>query len=113
MIHHLLTALSLLAVFLGQVVTSSLSTAWLIVRPRRPEPGLMRIGFSGLSARGAATLGAMITLTPGTTAIDVDFERGQMLLHVLDASDPAAVADDIRMRFELPLRRLFPAEAES
>jgi multisubunit Na+/H+ antiporter MnhE subunit len=39
-----------------------------------------------MSEAGASILGGMITLTPGTTTIDVDMERREMLLHVLDAS---------------------------
>jgi len=110
-IARLFTSVALLAVFLGQVVSSGATTAWLIVRPGpRPAPGLVRIGFTGLSPAGAAMLGAMITLTPGTTTIDIDLVRGEMLLHLLDASHPVALARDIRRRFELPMRKLFPGE---
>jgi multisubunit Na+/H+ antiporter MnhE subunit len=106
---RLVVALRLSAVFLGQVVASGLATAWLIVRPgRRPRPGLVRVPFSGLDPVGAACLGALITLTPGTTTIDVDLEAGEMLLHLLDASDAEGAARGIRRRFERPLRRLFP-----
>ncbi len=113
MIGRVTTALHLFLVFLGQVLASGLSTAWFIVRPgRRPNPGLLRIVFAELSPRGVATLAALITLTPGTTAIDVDFEQGCMLLHLLDASNPTAVAHDIHHRFELPLRRIMPARRE-
>lgn len=105
---RLLAALGLLAVFLFELVRSGLVTAWQIVRPGQPpEPGLIRISFSRLDPRGAAVLGAMITLTPGTTTIDVDLERGEMLLHLLDASDPPSVARSIRRRFERPLQRVF------
>lgn len=111
---RIVTALGLLAVFLGQVVMSGLTTAWLIVRPgRRPLPGLARVTFSGLDPVGAAMLGSMITLTPGTTTIDIDLERGEMLLHLLDASDPARAAREIRRRFEVPMRRIFPAGGDA
>ncbi|MBX3247310.1 MAG: Na+/H+ antiporter subunit E [Myxococcales bacterium] len=109
MMGRVVTALALLVVFLGQVVSSGLLTAWLIVRPgHRPQPGLVRIPFSGLSPTGAAMLGSMITLTPGTTTIDIDLERGEMLLHLLDASAPETAATEIHRRFELPMRRIFP-----
>jgi multisubunit Na+/H+ antiporter MnhE subunit len=68
------------------------------------------IRFSGLSETGAALLGGLITLTPGTTTVHVDMARGEMLLHMLDLSHPTRAARDIRRRFEVPLRRLFPGE---
>ena len=67
---RLLVGAKLVLLFLSDVVRSGLSTAWLIVRPGpRPTPGLLRMPFSGLDARGASVLGAMITLTPGTTTL--------------------------------------------
>ena len=69
----------------------------------------VRMRFSGLSPEGAATLGCLVTLTPGTTTVDVDMERGELLLHLLDASDPAEKAAGIRRGFERRLQALFPA----
>jgi len=106
-----MVALWLVAIFLYEVVHSGLTTAWLIAGPGPvPTPGLVRVGFTDLDARGAAVLGALITLTPGTTAIDIDLDRGELLLHLLDASDPHSVAASIHRRFERPLRHLFPAK---
>jgi len=107
-------AARLVLVFLADVVLSGLSTAWLIVRPGpRPTPGLLRMPFSGLDGRGAAVLGGLITLTPGTTTLDIELDvetgRGELLLHLLDASDTEAATRSIRRRFEAPLREIFPA----
>lgn len=105
-------ALALLGRFLWQVVVSGLATAWLIVRPGvRPQPALVRMPFSGLDETGAALLGCMMTLTPGTTAIDIDLQAGEMLVHLLDGRDPAAALAPVHEQFERPLRRLFPARA--
>lgn len=110
---RLLAAISLFAVFLGQIVISGFVTAWIILRPgQRPVPGLIRVPFSGIDPTGAAILGGLITLTPGTTTLDIDLTRGELLLHLLDARDPEAIAQEIHTRFERPLRRIFPAPAE-
>jgi len=106
----------LLLTFLADVVTSGFATAWFIIRPGEPPtPGLLRISFSGLDSRGAAVLGGMITLTPGTTTLDIELEgetgQGELLLHLLDASDPKGTAEAITRRFEVPLRRVFPGGA--
>ncbi|MBB5014403.1 Na+/H+ antiporter subunit E [Rehaibacterium terrae] len=106
----LLTVFSLLLRFLLEVAKSGLATAWLILRPGvRPTPGLVRMRYAGLSDTGVALLGCMITLTPGTTVIDIDNQRRELLIHLLDDSDPAAVVANVRRSFETPLRRLFPA----
>lgn len=105
----LLLGMALLAPrFLWQLVTSGLSTAWLIARPGAPPtPALARVRFSGLDETGAALLGCLITLTPGTTTLDVDLERGELLLHLLDGSNPAATAATIHAQLERPLQRIF------
>jgi multisubunit Na+/H+ antiporter MnhE subunit len=106
----LLTAFNLLLRFLLEVAKSGLATAWLILRPgARPTPGLVRMRYAGLSDTGVSLLGCMITLTPGTTVIDIDTQRHELLIHLLDDSDPAAVVANVRRSFEAPLRRLFPA----
>jgi multisubunit Na+/H+ antiporter MnhE subunit len=96
--------------FVVQLVASGLTTAWSIVRPGAlPTAGLVRMRFSNLDARGAALLAGMTTLTPGTTAIDIDMERGELLLHLLDVSQASGTVTGLRRRFEVPLRHIFPA----
>lgn len=109
---RLLVALMLLLRFLWQVIVSGAVTAWLIVRPgRRPRPGLVRMRYSNLSDAGVAIMGCLISLTPGTTTIDIDPERGELLLHMLDVEDAAGAVDGIRREFEAPLQRLCPARS--
>lgn len=105
---------TLVAQFFVQLVHSGLVTAWLIVRPRGTQPsGLVRIPFKGLNETGAAVLGCLLTLTPGTTALDVDMKERTLLIHLLDASHPERTASEIQRRFEIPLRRLFPGGVRS
>ena len=103
-------ALALIGRFLWEIVASGVTTAWVIVRPGgRPKPGIVRLVYGDLSPRGAVILGGMITLTPGTTTIDIDLERHELLVHLLDTTDPEASAREIRERFERKVERLFPA----
>lgn len=111
MITRLALLLWLLLVFFAQVATAGLATAWQIVRPGDPPaPGFLWIRFSGLSPVGAALLGSLVTLTPGTTTLAIDMDRGEMLLHLLDKADPERQAREIRRRFERPIQRIFPGE---
>lgn len=106
----LLHALALLLRFSFAVVKSGVHTAVLILRQSsRPEPALVRMKLAPMSESGAALLGSLVTLTPGTTAIDIDLERGELLLHLLDGSDPAATVQQIRAQFEGHVVALFGA----
>ena len=95
----------LLLRFLLAVVVSGLQTVRVILwvgarRDRAPRVAYLRMGFAPISASGATILGCMISLTPGTTVIDVDMDRREMLLHVLDARDSSALVAGIRRNFE-------------
>jgi multisubunit Na+/H+ antiporter MnhE subunit len=61
-----------------------------------------------VDATGAAVLASLVTLTPGTTAIDIDLGRRQLLLHVLDSHAAARTVAGIRRQFERYVEVLFP-----
>lgn len=112
---RLIAALGLVVRFVRAILISGLQTVAVIVssgRPggKAPPTGFMRVRFAPMSESGAALLGSMVSLTPGTTTIDIDMERRELLLHVLDASDTDAVVAGIREEFEPGLRALFGRE---
>lgn len=95
-----IAAVILLLRFLRSVVVSGWNTLVFILSTNRQPAGLLRFRFAPMSPAGASLLGCMISLTPGTTTIHIDMERREMLLHLLDFSDPQAAIDDIRREFE-------------
>lgn len=104
-----LAAVVLLVRFAWQVVLAGAATAWIIIRPgRRPVPGLVRMRYDDLNETGAVLLASLVTLTPGTTALDIDPERHTLLLHLLDRGDAEAAVAGIRRHFERYLIVLFP-----
>ena len=105
----------LLLRFVWQVLVSGVSTARIVMRRGPPPPaGLIRMGFAPMSQTGAALLGCLVTLTPGTTVIDIDMARHEMLLHLLDLSQAEATVASIREEFECYVTLLFDkAEDES
>ena len=108
-----LTSLLVLGlVFVREVVAGGATTAWFILRPgARPEPALVRVPYAGLSSTGAALLACLVTLTPGTSTVDLDVDRHCLLIHLLDGRDPQGAVDGIRRMFERRLRSLFPEGA--
>lgn len=99
--------------FLAAVVTSGLQTARTILHlgGAAPRPGFVRLTYAPLTPTGAALLAALVTLTPGTTVIDIDLDRHELLLHMLDRAHEAATAAAIQRDFEPGLRAWFGLSA--
>ena len=57
---------------------------------------------------GISALAAVITLTPGTVAAALTEDRKHMLVHVLSTDDPQGMIEEIKQRYEIPLRKVFP-----
>lgn len=92
---------------LKDLVSSGWTTARLILRPGKPpRSGFARLTYGDLPAPAANLLGALVTLTPGTTTLDIDLERGEMLLHLLDLEGAEATLAAIRRDFLTPIRTL-------
>lgn len=72
------------------------------------HPGIVRVPIGERSDRGVAVTALATTLSPGSVFLGVDPERGDMLLHVMDASDPDAVRAHMQRFYERYQRRVFP-----
>lgn len=110
----LFVAIGLLLRFLWAVVISGIDTIKVILRASfapasTPAAGFVRFRYAPMSDQGAALLASMITLTPGTTAIDIDPETRIMTLHLLDLDGADDAIADVRRTFEPPLVILFGA----
>ena len=81
--------------FLGQLVSSSLRVAWLIVKPSGPvemEPGIVATPIRGISDQITSMVANAITLTPGTLTVEVSREPSVIYVHCIESQAP----DDIR-----------------
>jgi multisubunit Na+/H+ antiporter MnhE subunit len=91
-----------------EVVLSGWSTGRLILAEGdRLQPGFTRMNYGTISEGGAVILSLLITLTPGTTTLDIDPVRRELLLHLLDTRDVEGTLDAIHQRFVRPIRVLF------
>ena len=100
-------------VFAGAVLADVLRGAWdvslRVLNLRRVEhPGLVRVPIGRRSERGIAVSALATTLSPGSVLIDIDRARGDLLLHVIDASDPDAVRERLQRFYDRYQRRVFP-----
>lgn len=98
----------LLLRFVYQCVLSGISTARIVLQREQPNAGFVRMRFAPMSETGAAVLGAMVTLTPGSTVVDINLQKRELLLHLLDAGSADAAIASIRRDFERDIAQLFP-----
>ena len=107
MIRRVAAAGVLAVSFVWQLVLSGLATVRIILAPRAAaQPVLMRYEFAPMSEAGAALLASLVTLTPGSTVVDIDMEARCLLVHLLDGRDQAGAAEGIRRHFERHVRVL-------
>ena len=99
----------LAAAVMGEIVRGTWQVA-LVVVGRRPlhSPGIVCIPIGERTPSGVAASALMLTLAPGEFLVDVDWEGGSMLVHVLDASDPDAVRRHHDRFYERYQRMVFP-----
>jgi|GEM_PF-1660369 len=70
------------------------------LRPLR-KPGIVKFPIGAHSPYGVGPVGYFITLSPGSFMVDVDWENREMLVHVIDASDPDALRRDAEKYYRL------------
>ena len=94
---------------LADVVRGTWDVALRVLHMRAlARPGLVRVPMGQRSERGVAVSALATTLSPGSVLIDVDWERRDLLLHVIDASDPDAVRARLQRFYDRYQRRVFP-----
>jgi multicomponent K+:H+ antiporter subunit E len=72
-----------------------------------PRPAWITLPLELRHPNGIAVLATIITTTPGTVSCVIDEDAGTLLIHALDCTDPQAVIDDIKCRYEKPLMEIF------
>lgn len=99
--------------FVVAVIWDILTGAWTVIgivlriRPLA-RPGIVAVPTEDRTPTGVAVSALATTLSPGTFLVDVDWERGVMLIHSIDASDPDAVRESHQAFYRRHQRRVFP-----
>ena len=103
-----LTACRLALVVLADIVKSNLIVARQVLGPEsRVRPAFVWVPLDIRDPHGIVALAAIITLTPGTLSSDLSEDRRHLLVHALHVDDAEALVDDIKQRYESPLREIF------
>ena len=99
--------------FAGAILYDVFVGTWAVIlvvlhlRPLR-RPGIVAVPIGERTPTGVAVSAFATTLSPGSYLVDVDLERGVMLLHVLDASDLDAVERAHQRFYDRFQRHVFP-----
>lgn len=70
--------------------------------------GIIEIEIPGITEEGAATWAFITTISPGELAVDIDEERGILVIHTLDTRNPEAVRAHHRSLYERFQRKVIP-----
>ena len=83
--------------FAWEVVSASVDVARVVFRLNRPpRPAIVSIRLLRRDERIATLVGCLLTLTPGTMAMDYDAESGLMYVHALDADTLESIEEGVR-----------------
>lgn len=111
---RLAPALALLPRVLWDIVAANVAVARLVLGPAaRLRSAWVRVPLSATHPRAVALLATIITTTPGTVSCVIDERRREILVHALDCDDAAAMAADIKRRYEAPLIDIFEPGART
>ena len=94
---------------LYDIVRSNIHVARLVLgKESALQPGWVWVPLDLTNIHGITALASVITLTPGTVSAELSDDRRYLLIHALDLQDPQALIDEIKTRYEAPLKELFP-----
>ncbi|MDD3609284.1 MAG: Na+/H+ antiporter subunit E [Halothiobacillaceae bacterium] len=93
---------------LHDIIVANFQVARLILgRPEALQPAFIVVPLALKTDIAISLLANTICLTPGTLTAELAADRSHLLIHALNAPDPASVVDEIKTRYEAPLKEIF------
>lgn len=104
-----LRVLEYILIVLWDIIVANVQVAIIVVFKRNADmaSNWVAIPLELRTPEAIAVLAGTITLTPGTVSADLSDEGHALLVHALDAPDPDAVRDSIKIRYERRLKEIF------
>lgn len=92
-----------------EIMIASLRVSRSILLPRyKWRPALIDFPLSCTRDAQIAFLANVISLTPGTLALEISSDQKSLLLHVMFFADKQALIDSIKKKFERPIMEIWP-----
>jgi multicomponent K+:H+ antiporter subunit E len=94
---------------MADTIASNFAVMRFLVFPsqRRHVSGFVHIPLELRDPNALAVLAMIVCITPGTAWAEISLDRSMLLLHVLEADDPQAIATHVKERYERPLMEIF------
>lgn len=101
--------LSYVVLVIWDIIVANIQVAWIILTKSNEQlrPAWVEVPLDLRTPEALTILAGTITLTPGTVSADFSNEGKSLLVHALDAPDPDAVRDEIKVRYERRLKEIF------
>ncbi len=94
--------------FLKELVAANLKVARTVLSPKMNlTPGVVAVPIELPNNAAITLLVNLITLTPGTLALDVSSDQRMLYIHAMDASDPSALRELVKSGYERRVKELF------
>lgn len=101
-LHIILFFPQFLLMLLGDILRGTWLVTTFVTGIRKLEhPGIVKIPIGEHTLNGASMVGLLVTISPGSFLIGVDAEDRSMLVHYIDASDPAQLRRDMEKYYKL------------
>jgi multicomponent Na+:H+ antiporter subunit E len=95
--------------FLSELALSTWATMRAVLgRPERLRPAVLAVPLDLRSPAGTVLFADMVTLTPGTTSLDVSADGRTLYVHVLHAPNPEAAIAGMKGTLEARAREVLP-----
>lgn len=95
--------------FLVELVKSTWATLRAVLGPAdKLRPAILAVPLDVRSPAGAVLFADMVTLTPGTTSIDISADGRTLYVHAIDAPDRDAAVASMKTSLESQVRRVLP-----
>ena len=92
---------------IGKAV-ANVQVALLVLGPtRRLRPAFIAVPLDSTHDIALTALIGIVSLSPGTLCAELSDDHAQLLIHVLDLDDEAALVAQIKTRYEAPLMEIF------
>ena len=95
--------------FTAELVLSAWATIKAVLSPpEKLRPAILAVPLDVRSDGGITLFASMVTLTPGTTSLEVSPDGTQLYVHVMDAPDHAAAIAAMKSTLEARAREVLP-----
>jgi multicomponent K+:H+ antiporter subunit E len=93
---------------LWDIIVANFAVARIVLGPRSAiRPVFVRVPLDIEGEFATTVLLMVISLTPGTITADLDSERSYLLVHALSVDNADALVQQIKTRYEAPIKEIF------